>query len=160
MAVSDRIAIMNRGRVVQVGTPSDVYFRPASRFAAEFMGGSNILELRVAAYDGEAGVITAEADGRRLQLAGPEPAGATVLVAVRAESIRVVPAAEAAEPDVFTGTVVSGTFLGSIGRYRVTGPGGAALTIDEPQPDMGAIRAEGETVCYRIPAERAVLLRG
>jgi iron(III) transport system ATP-binding protein len=160
MAVSDRIAIMNRGRVVQVGTPADIYFRPASRFAAEFMGGSNILELRIAAYDAGDSVITAEADGRRLRLAGPEPAGPTVLVAVRAESIRVVPAAQSAEPDVFTGTVVSGTFLGSIARYRVTGPGGVLLTIDEPQPDTGVIRTEGEAVCFRIPAERAVLLHG
>ena len=51
MAVSDRIAILNRGRLEQVGTPGEIYSRPVSRFAAEFMGSSNIMEMAVTGYD-------------------------------------------------------------------------------------------------------------
>jgi iron(III) transport system ATP-binding protein len=160
MAVSDRIAILSRGRVEQVGTPAGIYFRPASRFAAEFMGGSNILEFNVVGYDAQAGRITAEAGGQTIHLAGDPPAGRSVTVSIRPEWIRVVPAPVSHDQNVLAGTVVGSTFLGSMVRYRVSGPGGQALTIEVHHPEESGILADGERLLYRIPPDRPVLLRG
>ena len=75
MAVSDRIAILNLGRLEQLGSPGEIYFRPRSRFAADFMGGSNILEIRVLSYDETASRLRAEVNGVSFTLQAPRPAG-------------------------------------------------------------------------------------
>ncbi|MGE5257397.1 MAG: ABC transporter ATP-binding protein [Hyphomicrobiales bacterium] len=160
MAVSDRIAIVSRGRIEQVGTPAEVYFRPVSRFAAEFMGGSNILEFNVVAYDEQAGVITAEAGGQNIRLKGDKPSGRSVTVSVRPEWIRVVAARESKDQNVLAGTIVSSTFLGSMVRYRVSGPGGQVVTIEAHHPEEGGISADGERLLYLIPPDRPIFLRG
>jgi ABC-type Fe3+/spermidine/putrescine transport system ATPase subunit len=160
MAVSDRIAILNRGRLDQVGTPAGIYFRPASRFAAEFMGGSNLLEFSVVGYDAQTAMITAEAAGQKIRIKGEQPAGRTVAVSIRPEWIRLVPPSESEETDVLAGTVQSSTFLGSMVRYRVAGPGGQVLTIEVHHLDEGGICPDGERLLYRIPPDRPVILRG
>jgi iron(III) transport system ATP-binding protein len=159
MAVSDRIAILSRGRVEQVGTPAEIYFRPLSRFTAEFMGGSNILDVQVVAYDAQAGVITAEAGGQRIHFKGDKPAGRSVTVSIRPEWIAVVPSVESQDQNVLAGTVESSTFLGSMVRYRVSGPGGQVLTVEVQHPEEGGIFADGERLLYRIPVDRPIVLR-
>ena len=70
MAVSDRIAILNRGRLEQVGAPAEIYYRPESRFTAEFMGSSNIIEMDVTGYDEADARIAAETAGQRFSPPG------------------------------------------------------------------------------------------
>jgi iron(III) transport system ATP-binding protein len=159
MAVSDRIAILNRGRVEQVGSPAAIYFRPESRFAAEFMGASNILELPVAAYDEARSRVIIDADGRRLEIAGERPTGRTVTLSVRPEWITVVPAHSTDDDNVLEATVLSSSFLGSMVRYRVSGPAGHVLTIEMHHPEEGGLCADGGRLRYRIPPERPVFLR-
>jgi len=160
MAVSDRIAILSRGRLEQVGTPAGIYFRPVSRFAAEFMGGSNLLEFPVVAYDPQTAMITAKAGEQNIQLRGERPVGRTITVSIRPEWIRVVPSSASEDQNVLAGRVVSSTFLGSMVRYRVSGPGGQVLTIEVHHPEESGICADGERLLYRIPPDRPVLLRG
>jgi ABC-type Fe3+/spermidine/putrescine transport system ATPase subunit len=159
MAVSDRIAILNRGRVEQVGTPAAIYFRPESRFAAEFMGASNILELPVAAYDEARSRVIIDADGRRIEIAGERPTGRTVTLSVRPEWITVLPAHSTDDDNVLEATVLSSSFLGSMVRYRVSGPAGHVLTIEMHHPEEGGLCADGGRLRYRIPPERPVFLR-
>ena len=140
MAVSDRIAILCRGRVEQVGTPAGIYFRPASRFSAEFMGGSNILELAVVGYNEQIAMITAEADGQRVLRYG-RPARRPIdppLGAAGVDSRR--RSARAGDQNLLSGTIVSSSFLGSMVRYRVTGPGGQVLTIEVHDPEETGIQ--------------------
>ena len=106
MAVSDRIAILNRGRLEQVGAPFEIYYRPESRFAAEFMGSSNILEMNVTGYDEAQARITAEIAGQRFSLQGERPAGARVVLSVRPEWIRVVAEPRDGEQNLLSGTVL------------------------------------------------------
>ncbi len=160
MAVSDQIAILNRGRLEQVGTPAGIYFRPASRFAAEFMGGSNILEFPVIAYDAQTDEIIAGAGDQKIYFKGDNPTGRSITVSIRPEWIRVVPPSGRGDRNVLAGTVVSSTFLGSMVRYRVSGPEGKGLTIEVHHPDEGDIRADGEHLLYQIPSDRLVVLRG
>jgi iron(III) transport system ATP-binding protein len=160
MAVSDRIAILSRGRLEQVGTPAGIYFRPASRFAAEFMGGSNILQFPVVAYDAQTTMIIAEAGGQKIYFKGDKPTGRSVTVSIRPEWIRVASPSESGDQNVLAGTVVSSTFLGSMVRYRISGPVSQELTIEVHHPEESGISADGERILYRIPPDRPVLLRG
>ncbi len=160
MAVSDRIAILNRGRLEQVGTPTEIYFRPESRFAAEFMGSSNILELEVLDYDEGASRITTAAAGQKVLIQGDKPPGKMVTVSIRPEWIRVVGKPQPGKTNILSGKVVSSTFLGSMVRYRVCGPKEQILVIEVHDPDEKGILGNGETLWYELPADRPVVIQG
>jgi iron(III) transport system ATP-binding protein len=158
MAVSDRIAILNRGRLEQIGAPAEIYSRPESRFAAEFMGSSNILELDVLSYDTEASLITTDAAGEHLLIQGEKPGGGKVTVSVRPEWIRVVGGPQSGVTNILSGKVLSSTFLGSMVRYRISGPGGQILAIELHDPDQNGIRGNGEILWYHFPPSRPVVI--
>ena len=92
MVMSDRIILMNRGRIVQESTPRDLYERPASRFAAEFVGSANLLDAKVIAEHGEGRFTIQLAEGFELQASAaipgwrPGPDGAA-LACIRPENI-------------------------------------------------------------------------
>jgi len=155
MAVSDRIAILNLGRLEQLGSPDEIYFRPCSRFAAEFMGGSNILELRVLSYDEAASTLHAETGGATITLRAPRPAGERAYLSVRPEWVRLV---DESGEDVIEGTVESTTFLGALVRYRVKALGGRSITAEVHNPRAEDIRREGAAVRLRFDPERLVIL--
>ena len=105
LAVSDRIVVMDRGRIAQIGTPHDLYDRPNSRFVADFIGDANLIE-------GEVAGGTFHAADLALPVSGPD---GPALVSVRPERI----ALEA--PDAAPlGTVASASYLGSRMEYVVT----------------------------------------
>ena len=88
MALAGRMAVMNRGRIVQVATPAEIYEQPRSRFVADFIGDVNFIEGRLAA-DGAAGAIIETNVGRlRAAAAGGAAAGDTVWLAVRPERMQ------------------------------------------------------------------------
>ena len=103
MVMSDRIAIMKAGRIVQTGTPTDIYYRPANRFVAEFMGEVNVFEL---------------ADGQIAELGVAVPAGATGCLAVRPEFLRILGDGERADVR-FPATVANDYMLGSRTHYHL-----------------------------------------
>jgi ABC-type Fe3+/spermidine/putrescine transport system ATPase subunit len=93
LTMSDRIAVMNRGRIEQLGPPGEIFDRPATRFVAAFMGMSNLLAGRVSAIGD--GLVAVECDGRRLRGAwtGPEaPAlGQEAFLALHPQKLRLNP---------------------------------------------------------------------
>jgi putative spermidine/putrescine transport system ATP-binding protein len=111
LALADRVGVMRDGRLEQVGTPAEVYQRPATGFVADFVGLSNRLPGRIAA--GEVEVL-----GTRLPLVDPVTAapGAQVTALVRPESVDVV-----ADPDA-AGRVLAASFLGPTSRVSVAMP--------------------------------------
>jgi putative spermidine/putrescine transport system ATP-binding protein len=126
MTMSDRIAVMSEGRIVQIGSPLDVYLHPATPFVAGFLGETNLMRATVGpAVGGHATVhFGAGAHGRaRLPIDGRQPvAGDIVSVAVRPERIRcVVPGQESSgeHGTVVDGIVTGCTFLGRHARYHV-----------------------------------------
>ena len=111
MSVSDRIALMNAGKLEQVGRPADIYRQPASRFAAEFMGTTNLFKAQA------------------LGLAAP------VWVLLRPEALRFSEEAPAGWPRL-SGTVARIEMLGPLTRLDVTLANGTLLrmaTLDAPQ---------------------------
>ncbi|MDP3098578.1 MAG: ABC transporter ATP-binding protein [Syntrophales bacterium] len=160
MAVSDRIAILNRGRLEQVGAPTEIYYRPESRFSAEFMGSSNIIEMEVTGWDEDHSRIAAKTAGQTFSLRGDKPSGARIMISVRPEWIRAVAGRRDGEDNILSGTVLSSTFLGSMIRYRVSGPGGKPIVIEVHDPEEENIRKNGEILWYQIPPDRSLVIRG
>jgi spermidine/putrescine ABC transporter ATP-binding subunit len=95
LTMSDRIAVMNHGRIEQLGTAEEVYARPRSRFVAQFIGDTNLLEGRVAGRDGALTRLSLLGGRIMLRLVLPESArpGDAALVSVRPEAVLLGPAA-------------------------------------------------------------------
>jgi putative spermidine/putrescine transport system ATP-binding protein len=120
MALGDRVVVMTRGEIAQIGTPKEIYFEPASRFVAEFVGAANIVEGRV-----EAQAIMVP--GGRLGFFGESPPDhATAMI--RPEAIVVV----APEPACLRGEVETVSFLGDRQRLIIVGAFDRPLTVDAP----------------------------
>ena len=117
MAVSDRIAVMNRGAIVQEGTAEDLYHRPASEFVARFIGRVNFLTGCVLAAT--PGSVELDVAGARVRLAtalAPLAVGGDVRLVLRPEAVRLHPAGSGSG---LAGTVTSRTFLGEKVEYEV-----------------------------------------
>ncbi|MBI1735654.1 MAG: ABC transporter ATP-binding protein [Candidatus Rokubacteria bacterium] len=119
-AMSDRLAVMNAGRVEQVGTATEIYVRPATRFVAEFTGDANHFEGRVAELTDGIAVVAGPA-GLTMRVAvgeGRVTAGQSVSVMIRPERVR-LGAAPARLGNAFAGVVEHATYLGALTNYRV-----------------------------------------
>ncbi len=112
LTMSDRIVVMNEGRVEQSGTPEDLYHHPASRFVAEFIGETNLISGTVTAVDG--GQVRIGWQGVTLQAIGDRspPVGQTVTAAIRPERI-ILSAEKAAENATLQGRIAKRVFKGS-----------------------------------------------
>ncbi|MGZ4296143.1 MAG: ABC transporter ATP-binding protein, partial [Solirubrobacteraceae bacterium] len=109
MAMADRIGVMNEGRLEQVGSPEEIYRRPATRFVADFIGESNFLEVSRAAD----GSVVAR-DGSRVACPPPVGGWQRATLMVRPESVRVI--AGNGNHAGLVGRVVGSSFLGSFSR--------------------------------------------
>jgi iron(III) transport system ATP-binding protein len=152
MVTADRVVVMNAGRIEQVGTPEDIYDRPATRFVASFIGMNNLLDCRLAS--GRA--IVADTP-----LAIENPAetntNAQLVLAIRPHEIELF--AQGTKPgdsmNVLPGTVTRQSFLGDARDYLVNLINGQTVRVSA-KPAMRA--AVGETVWLRLPPSHCKLL--
>jgi putative spermidine/putrescine transport system ATP-binding protein len=158
LTMSDRIAVMDRGRVVQVGSPLTIYERPATRFVSDFIGDSNLLEATTERLDGDrAHLVTA--DGARVVARGAGVrAGDRVTLAVRPERVRLLGDGGGAE-NVFAGTVESVNFQGGSTLYRIALPSGRLLLALVPNDGSQPLRRPGAAIRVGWDPADAVLLR-
>lgn len=154
LALSDRIVVMDRGQITQVGTPAEIYEDPASPFVGEFIGQSNFLDGTVRTPDGEVTAVDL-GGGLTVRTAPGEPvqAGDPVRVLVRAERVNVSrepPGAEGAKGlNVWEGTVETVTYLGSKVHYYVRiGSGHRILAIEQTEERRPL--QEGETAYLEV----------
>jgi putrescine transport system ATP-binding protein len=136
MTLSTRMAVMDKGQVMQVGTPTEIYEFPANRFTADFIGSINMFEGRVAEVDGE--MVRVSAAGLDQDLRAERPADAAALhagqgvwVAVRPEKIRVArdQGQGADGPNALRGTVSDFAYLGDASVLRVDVGGGRLIEV-------------------------------
>jgi ABC-type Fe3+/spermidine/putrescine transport system ATPase subunit len=126
--MSDRIAVMHRGRVEQVAPPRGLYETPATAFVASFIGNINLLAGRAA------GGNAVECGEARLAASGAAPAGAAVAVALRPERVRLDPSG--ALDTVLPMTVAHVVYQGETVRYILKSDGGLELQAVE----LGEVR--------------------
>ena len=156
MAVSDRIAVMQGGSVVQIGTAEDLYHRPATRFVAQFIGRANLVEARVESVAADKAEVSAL--GRRVALEHVREgltAGARVRLLLRPEVIALARLQDAASE--ITANVVSRTFLGEKIEYLVD-CGGEKLQVARHNAGPGDLFAVDERVAIRFADDAAILL--
>jgi putative spermidine/putrescine transport system ATP-binding protein len=129
LTMSDRIAVMDGGRVLQVGTPRDVYEEPESRFVAGFVGVSNLLELPVEKSDGDMLTLRLGPEDRVSgEQAGGAAEGAIAIVTIRPE--RIALGAERAGGDCHAhGKVTESLYAGPTSRFVVELDGGGELMV-------------------------------
>ena len=118
MTVADRIAVMDRGRLIQVAIPQEIYERPNSRWVADFIGDINLIEGRVTAV--YPSFVMVEREGMRLRIAHAPVAPGPIAVALRPEKIRVSHAVpDGAFENGAAGTVTGIGYLGTLSLYKV-----------------------------------------
>jgi putative spermidine/putrescine transport system ATP-binding protein len=139
LTMSDRIAVMDSGKVLQVGTPRDVYEEPDSRFVAGFVGVSNLLELPVKQSRG--GVLTLGLGDADVVTAEGEASGGTAIVTIRPERIAIQQAGGLAECHV-RGVVRESLYAGPTSRFVVELDGGGELMVVRQNADTGFEDAE------------------
>ena len=130
LTMSDRIAVMHRGRIEQVGVPEDLYDRPATPFVADFIGTTNLLAGAIEQADDGAAVLRLESGEACLVAANGRRAGASVQVSIRPEAITLAPPAAAG---ALAATVEQVAYLGAAVQYQVRTPGGVALAVLAPK---------------------------
>jgi putrescine transport system ATP-binding protein len=159
MIVADRIGVMDRGRLMQIAPPAEVYERPNSRWVADFVGEVNLFEGRIGA---DRLVVEGTAAGR-IRLAAPAGAapGATVWVAVRPEKLRIIGAAAAPDANpCITGSIVDIGYLGGSTIYHVRTADGAIVTaaVANSGPDDARAVAADDRIRLSFAPEAAVVL--
>ncbi|GGF20978.1 polyamine-transporting ATPase [Aliidongia dinghuensis] len=163
LTMSDRICVFNEGEIVQVGTPTEIYERPASAFVAGFVGESNFLPARVLARrNGGGGYLYDVALLEQAQIEVPSerelPASAGITAVVRPEHIRILPDHGAGTDGVaLPGTIRETIYRGEICSVRVELAGGGQSVILR-SPGKSPPGRDGEPVMLGWAAEDMVLL--
>jgi spermidine/putrescine ABC transporter ATP-binding subunit len=146
LTMSDRIAIMNRGRIDQLGSPADVYERPRTRFTATFVGETNLFER-----SSNGGTFVS--DGLAIQVPGPG-----VAASVRPERVAVASSlAQRNDWNVFDAIVEEIVYQGANVQYRLRLANGRELVAERPN-DAALAVAQGDRVQAGWAADTAVML--
>jgi putrescine transport system ATP-binding protein len=156
LGMAQRVAVMNRGRLVQTGPPSDIYERPNSRFVADFVGAVNLFE----------GELVAGFNALSLRIAGAEqpvplpgsaelPAGAAIALALRPEKLRLTP--ERPAGFALAATIASIGYQGGQSTVHLATPTGVKLRAHLPSAEAGGL-ARGTAMWASWAPEDAVVL--
>lgn len=158
LALADRVVVMHQGSISQVGTPEEIYRRPADRFVATFIGKSNIFEARCIRTQGDravcaiAGNIPVEVARREAVAEGEE-----IYVSVRPESVRLARlGGNGGAAAVGAGKILHAVYMGTHQELRIMLDNGVPI---EARTDGRQSFATGERVCVSWAAEDAILLR-
>jgi iron(III) transport system ATP-binding protein len=156
LAISERLAVMNAGRVEQVGFPWDVYQAPQSAFVAQFIGTSNTLAGTLGRGDGEwASVLIGDWTLRARRADGVT---GSVLAVFRPEALSLLAdGREAAGATIGDAVVVSREFLGAVLRYRLRLDGGALIHLDVHKPNAAHLTPEGARIRFSVRPEDVML---
>jgi ABC-type Fe3+/spermidine/putrescine transport system ATPase subunit len=170
LVMSDRIAVFNHGRIEQLGSPSDLYDRPATPFVADFLGESNFIPATVVAVDIDR--LRLRHNGAELVARGGVAVadGDRVTVTVRPEKTLVLPVEAPASELIgrenwVRGTIAEVIYLGESRKYLVQLPGGVILiarqqatSIDMPQlqPEQEVVVGWHSSDCVVLPSQLEV----
>jgi ABC-type Fe3+/spermidine/putrescine transport system ATPase subunit len=155
LAMSDRVAVMNAGRIEQVGTPDDIYECPRSKFVADFIGLSNFVRGKVVRVEGGKALIQVDNLQLQVPIIQDTAEGQTLMAFIRPNDIDLLPAETAAAENLFDGVVSKLTYLGDKIDYRVV----IGSTVELRVQTDGKVRFEaGQKVRVRLPETQCRLI--
>jgi len=133
LSMSDRIAVMNEGKIVQFGSPSNIYEKPASRFVSGFIGVSNYYECRIDGFEGQCAIAETPQRSRIFIDRGLLPTQTkkdeSVVIAVRPEKIKIQNQKPKKSRNVFPATVRNLVYLGSLTHYYLQTENGEEVVV-------------------------------
>lgn len=166
LSLSDRIAVMNMGKIEQIGTPNEIYEQPHTAFIADFIGDTNLLKGQVAAaYSSETQVTTQTGlkiwatPQDTLKAALSEAATNEVVVSIRPEKIRLgqPDSLDAANQNCYEGTLKHSMYLGTHIHHLVELPGGDAITVFQTNQSSQSLTVGSPIQVYWSAADCLVL---
>ena len=137
MSISDKIIIMSKGKVEQIGTPREIYYHPTSKFVADFIGEANFLEAQVRSADGEKAMISVAGGEFEVNNFAHAKAGETATLVLRPEGVSL------SEKGLLEGTVTLSTFMGAYQYYQMM-VGDIEIQITDYNPVNRRIYEVGE----------------
>jgi iron(III) transport system ATP-binding protein len=153
LVMSDLIAIINQGKLAQLGTPEEIYESPRSRFVADFIGLSDFIPARVESFEARTAQVSVAGTIFTVPATPGLAQGQATLLHIRPYDIEFVQ--EQVEDNVLAGVVKQATYLGNIVDYRVQVAEGLELRV---QASCGQRHAPGERVRLHLPMERCHLI--
>lgn len=158
LSMADRIAVLNAGRIVQVGTPQEVYQRPQNEFVADFIGEANfvsghLLQTNPMRIRTPAGVLASAMKTER-------PAGSEVKCCVRPEKIQIRGKEQFADrniPNLLAGTIQSIAYYGDMSQIEVRLAGGIVWAVSVFSSEAQTLSAGAEILCGVNPSDVIVL---
>ena len=151
MALSDKIIIMEKGVVAQIGTPQEIYYHPASEFVADFIGEANFLKGKLSDKNGDAGIVTVEGHAVPVVGVADQADGKECTLVLRPES------AVLAESGVLPCKVIVSCFMGSYQNYHVM-VGDTLVKITDYNPRNKKVYAVGDTAWVAFEKENVHVL--
>lgn len=165
LTMSDRIAVLNEGRILQVGTPRELYERPTSIFVADFVGANNLVRgaVRSAGPDWwELSTVSGSLRGVPANAEAAPGPGEAAAVAFRPETVSFLeeegPAGEVGAWNVLAGRVAFCSYMGNVLRYEIEVPGGVTVKADVRDPGRHKVRPLGSAVRLAFPAGSALVI--
>jgi len=131
LSIADRIAVLKEGRIAQIGSPADLYHRPKSRFVADFIGNTNLIDGRVVGRENETALIQTPAG--LIRATAELPASENVTLSIRPEQMRLNVAATASNgTNRLVGKTVESTFLGESSEHVLMVNGQRLKVVSSP----------------------------
>ena len=156
LTMSDRIAVMHRGRIEQVGVPEDLYDRPASSFVADFIGTTNLLAGTVESVEADGARIRLDSGDRCLAAADGRLAGQSIQLSVRPEAISIGASNGSNGSGHLAAEVEQVAYLGAAVQYHVRTAGGLGLSVLAGK--TGSRFASGDSVVLAWAPDDALVL--
>ncbi|HID70434.1 MAG TPA: ABC transporter ATP-binding protein [Desulfobacterales bacterium] len=153
--ISDRMAVLDKGVIQQIGSPMDLYDNPVNQFVAHFLGTTNLIEGKVSGKDGSSILLTDS--GVTIPIDTKAETGKKGAVVFRPQSIHINPETDITESVELTGTVESKEFLGSTVRYSIT-VGSDTILVEEDHQRGKPVFSENETVRLFIPENQILFI--
>lgn len=158
--MSDRVILLNEGRIVQVGPPEELYDRPNSRFSSEFIGDANLVNGEIGEIDGTTAKVDVAGDAIMAEIVANTDlaVGNEVHVVIRPERIGLTPD-NPGNPTALSGTVKERVFAGEVVRITVTTEAGIDLRCVKPSLPEYRVLSPGQRIwivpeeCWAIPRE-------
>ena len=160
LSLSDRVVVLNHGRIEQVGAPGELYERPRTRFVAAFLGAANFLEAVVTAAG--APLRARSAGGLLLEVPGAAqaPVGSKLTLSLRPERVRLAPADGGEGDAAAQGTIVEAAYFGNAERYLVRLEGGESLVSQRPSTGLAPLPPGTEVRISWLPRDLWALPEG
>ena len=158
MAISDRVAVLDHGKIVQLGTPDEIYELPRSEFVANFIGRTNMFrgKLDAGAEAGAFGVVQSEIGPMKCKFPAKSSAGQDIAFVVRPENIELHPASAAQSgANIVEGKVTNRVYLGEVAEYSIDLDGKFQLLVRAP-PGNGV--NAGDRVKAYLPPEKTIAI--